>query len=262
MQIGNTFVTIDKKKAALIKYGLLGVGCVVLAPVALLLLKGLIALLVAAGVAVSTIFLAPALAQRLAVQRVKMEVEEATKNPIETLEIEYNQMESEAKSFEKEVKAFAAEADSFEQQTEDFKREFPQDAPMFEKQLSAYRQLQEFKEVKFKQALADLKNMAGVVKRAKALWKMSQATERMNKLAGARDEDVFARIRRETALDSVRTATNASFAEVRVALLKTVEQVSAPQQALGQPTDAAMQALTQATMQQQVQQVARVGVDR
>jgi hypothetical protein len=257
MQIGNTIVTVDKKKAATIKWAIIGVCCVVAAPVAMVVLKGVLALAAAGLIACGSIFFGPVLAQKMAVQRVKQEIQEATKNPIETLELEYNQMESEAKQFEAEVKTFAAEADSFAQQTQDFKKEFPEDAPMFEKQLAAYRDLQTVKETAFQQALADLQKMAGVVKRAKALWKMSQSTQRMNAIAGARDEDVFARIRRETALDSVRTATNASFAQVRVELLKTVQSVAPQQAALGAPTDNAMAAL-----QQGVQQAQQVPVNR
>jgi hypothetical protein len=254
MQIGNTVVTTDAKKAAVIKWSIIGVCCVIAAPVALFLLKGVLALGAAALCLAFGVLLGPGIAQKLAVRRVAMEVKTASENPIETLQLEYNAMEGDAKNFEKEIKAFAAECDSFEQQTEEFKRDFPADAPMFEKQLDAYRKLQSYKETKFQQALADLKNMAGVVKRAKALWAMAQSTERMNKVAGARQEDVFARIRQETALDSVRNSTNQSFAEVRVALLKTIDQVTPPQQALGQPTGAAMQAL-----QNGQQQAAQIG---
>jgi uncharacterized membrane-anchored protein YhcB (DUF1043 family) len=257
MQIGNTVVTVDAKKAAVIKWSIIGVCCVVAAPLAIVLLKGVLALGAAALCLAFGVLIGPGIADKMAIQRIKMAVDDAEKNPIENLQNEYNQMELDAKQFEKEVTAFAAEADSFDQQTQDFKKEFPADAPMFDKQLKAYRDLQVYKEQAFQQALSDLKNMAGVVKRAKALWKMSQATERMNKLAGARDEDVFARIRKETALDSVRTATNASFAQVRVALLKTVETATPPQQALGAPTDAAMQAL-----QSGQEQAAQIGQAR
>jgi hypothetical protein len=222
---------VNQKKAALIKWAIIGACCVVAAPAALMVLKGVVALAVAGVVGAGSIFFAPVVAQRMAIQRVKMEVRSAEENPIETLQNEYVQMQKDAESFEKEVTAFAAEVDSFAQQTQEYKKEYPDDAKLFEDQLTAMRTLQTYKEGKFKQAQADLHTFDGVVKRAKAMWKMALSAKRMNEIAGRQSVDVFSQIRKDTSLDTVRQATYQSFAEVRTALLKKVDMPGAGGQA-------------------------------
>lgn len=226
---------VNQKKAALIKWAIIGACCVVAAPAALMVLKGVVALAVAGVVGAGSIFFAPVVAQRMAIQRVKMEVRSAEENPIETLQNEYIQMQKDADSFEKEVTAFAAEVNSFAQQTQEYKKEYPDDAKLFEDQLTAMRSLQAYKEEKFKQAQADLHTFDGVVKRAKAMWKMALSAKRMNEIAGRQSVDVFSQIRKDTSLDAVRQATYQSFAEVRTALLKKVDMPAAAQAQLAAP---------------------------
>lgn len=237
MQIGNTIVTVDKKKAATIKWLIIGTCCVLAAPAALFILKGVIALAAAGLIAAGSIFFAPVVAQKMAVQRIKMEVKDAQENPIETLKSEYAQMQQDYNQFEAQVTQFGAEVANFAQQTNEFKREYPDDAKLFEEQLAAHQALQADKEEKFKQAGIDLKTFAGVVKRAEAMWRMAASSKRMSELAGKQAGDVFSQIRKETSLDTVRQATYESFSAVRTSLLKTASPIGhVSQGALPQPT--------------------------
>jgi hypothetical protein len=221
-------VEIDQKKAKLIKFAIIGACCIVAAPAALVVLKGVIALAVAGAVAAGSIFFAPVIAHKMSIQRIKAVVKDAEENPIETLQAEYIQMKEDADQFQQEVTSYAAEVSNFAQQTREFAGEYPEDARMFEEQLAAYQANQAFKEEKYKQALADLRTFEGVVKRAKAMWKMALSSKRMSEVDGRQSGDVFSQIRKETSLDAVRMATYQSFAEVRTALLKKDVPASLP----------------------------------
>ena len=223
---------VDRKKATIITWALIIACCAIAAPAALFILKGLFALAIAGAVAVGGIFFAPIIGHKLAIQQIKAVVSDAEQNPIENLQSEFLQMQQDVKRFESEVRSFAADVSSFAQQTSEFKRDYPDDAKMFEDQLTAYRELQTFKEAKFKQAVKDLDTFSGVVRRAKAMWTMALSSKRMNELAGHQTGDVFSQIRKETSLDAVRKATYESFAEVRTALLQKVDTTPPAQQAM------------------------------
>ena len=74
---------------------------------------------------------------------------------------------------------------------------------------------------------------------------MSQAAAELNKAAGMEDDDVYAKIKAETAIESFQLSLNRSFAELELALMEeqqTSAGVSSPSgvvaQSLGQPVQA------------------------
>jgi hypothetical protein len=221
-------VEIDEKKARLIKYAILGVCFAVAAPVALAVLKGVVALAVAGAITTGSIFFAPVIARKMAIQRIKAVVAEAQKNPIETLQAEFIQMQADVNELETGVKEYGAAVSDFEQQTSEYRSKYPEDARLFEDQLAAVKAEQEIREEKYQVAVTDLGKMADVVERAKALWKMAKVSERMNEIEGRKSEDVFARISVETSLETVRQAAHKSVAEARIALLKKNAQGAQP----------------------------------
>ena len=121
---------------------------------------------------------------------------------------------------------------NFESKTELFEKQYPDDAPRFRQQLDTMKQLLSFREGRYKQVQAELKNFASAIDRAKAMWDMSQAAQQMNKLAGRQASDTFEQIKTDVAVDSVMRSVNKAFSEMETSLMDNPEVKQAQQQAV------------------------------
>ena len=218
-------------KVKLIKWAIIIAGVAIAAPAALFILKGVIALVTAAVIGLGAIYFAPVVAMKFANQKVKMIVQEAQANPIETL---INQLaeKRQAQKFADSITAFRTEVKNFESKTELFEKQYPDDAPRFRQQLDTMKQLLSFREGRYKQVQAELKNFASAIDRAKAMWDMSQAAQQMNKLAGRQASDTFEQIKTDVAVDSVMRSVNKAFSEMETSLMDNPEVKQAQQQAV------------------------------
>ncbi|MBC8831687.1 hypothetical protein IAI13_35805, partial [Escherichia coli] len=70
--------------------------------------------------------------------------------------------------FADSITAFRTEVKNFENKTELFEKQYPDDAPRFRSQLDTMKQLLAFREGRYKQVQAELKNFASAIDRAKA----------------------------------------------------------------------------------------------
>lgn len=220
------------KKAKLAKWAVIAVGVVVIAPAALLLLKGIIALAVAGVVGLGAIYLGPVIEMKLKNVKVKMVVAEAQTNPIETL---YNQLFTKreaASNFLSKITDFRTEIKNFQDKVAGFSKQYPEDAPRFAQQLETMQQLLEFREKRYRQLMDELDKFAKAIERAKAMWEMSQAAQQMNKIAGQQTGDVFEQIKTDAAIDSVMSSVNKAFSQMETALLDNQEVKQAQQAAL------------------------------
>jgi hypothetical protein len=225
MSNGNTFVepTSNKTKVRIIKWAIIGLCIAVGAPLAILLIKGLVGLIVAAVLGLAAINLAPVIAMKFANQKVKMIVTEAETNPIETLYNELNEKRQAAEKFKDSITAFRTEVRNFEQKTSVFKQQYPEDAGRFESQLETMNKHLAFREGRYKQVQQEMQRFSDAIERAKALWDMSQSAQRMNKIAGMQSSDTFAQIKTDAALDSVMNSVNKAFSEMETSLMENSE---------------------------------------
>ncbi|MPV56231.1 hypothetical protein CFB46_26980 [Burkholderia sp. HI2761] len=219
-------------KVKLIKWAIIIAGVAIAAPAALFILKGMIALITAGVIGLGAIYLAPVVAMKFANQKVKMIVEEAQANPIETLINQLAEKRQAAQKFADSITAFRTEVKNFEGKTELFEKQYPDDAPRFRSQLDTMKQLLAFREGRYKQVQAELKNFASAIDRAKAMWDMSQAAQQMNKLAGRQAADTFEQIKTDVAVDSVMRSVNKAFSEMETSLMDNPEVKQAQQQAV------------------------------
>ncbi|MPV66522.1 hypothetical protein [Burkholderia sp. BE17] len=219
-------------KAKLIKWAIIIAGVAIAAPAALFILKGMVALITAGVIGLGAIYFAPVVAMKFANQKVKMIVEEAQSNPIETLINQLAEKRQAAQKFADSITAFRTEVKNFENKTELFEKQYPDDAPRFRSQLDTMKQLLAFREGRYKQVQAELKNFATAIDRAKAMWDMSQAAQQMNKLAGRQTADTFEQIKTDVAVDSVMRSVNKAFSEMETSLMDNPEVKQAQQQAL------------------------------
>jgi predicted nuclease with TOPRIM domain len=220
------------RKAKIAKWLVIAAGVAVAAPAALLLLKGLLALIVAGVVGLSAIYLGPVVEMKLRNAKVKLIVAEAQSNPIETLLNQLADKRRAAADFADRITEFRTEVKNFQDKVATFEKQYPDDAPRFRSQLQTMQQLLHFREDRYKQVNAELENFAHAIDRAKAMWDMSQAAQRMNKVAGQQSGDTFEQIKTDASIDSVMKSVNMAFSQMETALLDNPEVKQAQQAAI------------------------------
>jgi hypothetical protein len=229
---------INKEKY--IKWGIIAVAVAVLAPVAWMAVSGMLGLALAGSIGLIGINGAPVLAQKLAnaksraldaeaTEHIEKVSDAAARNPIETLIDQSMEKRQASDHFRGAITMFRTEVKNFETQIIGFAKEYPEDVARFQTQLDAMNKLLKFREDRYKQLQVELDNFDTAIKRAQAMWKMSQAAQKMNKLAGMEIGDPFEKIKADSAINSVMTSMNKAFAEMETALLDNPELQKANQ---------------------------------
>lgn len=205
--------------------GALAVGFLV-GPFIFVAIKGLIGLVIAAGVSLVAINFTPWFAAKVANWRLKALKHEASKNPIETLQNEYQSRQQALVSFEQSIKAFSAEVIGFKEKLAGFKKSYPAEAPRFDEQFSQMQALLNSRKEKYKLAHQNLSVFDGEISKAKAIWEMAQAAAAMNRLAGVDEAQFLAKIQVETALDSVQKSMSIAFSDLEISLLEEPDKAA------------------------------------
>lgn len=201
--------------------GLLGV-CLILGPMATTLAAGGMALagLIAGAAGLFTVIkFIPWFALKVGNARLKAIKAEAAKNPVETLQNDYQKRQTALGEFRQKIVDFSAEVSNFADKLVDFNKKFPAEAAKFKEQLSKMKQLLQLRQRKYQQAQDNLASYELEIQKAGAIWDMGQAAAKMNEAAGMTEEDFLAKIQVETALNSIQTNLNAAFADLEISLL-------------------------------------------
>lgn len=235
--------------ATLVKWGVIGVTAAVIAPLAWMAVTGIAGLMIAGGLILVGTNAAPWLALKAAnmryraldaerVQHIEKVTAAAETNPIETLIQQSQEKRQASDQFRTAITVFRTEVKNFADQIAGFAKEYPEDVARFKIQLDAMNKLLKFREDRYKQLQSELDNFDSAIKRAQAMWKMSQAAQKMNKLAGVELGDPFEKIKADSAINSVMTSMNKAFAEMETALLdnKEVQQATLMVENNPQPT--------------------------
>lgn len=229
-----------QKIAMLIRWGIILAVGVGVAPFVYMAIKGLVGLALAVGVGLLGVNVAPVLSLKLAnwkyraldaerVEHVEKVSSAAAANPIETLILQSQQKRQASDQFKNAITMFRTEVKNFADQIAGFAKEYPDDVARFNVQLDAMNKLLKFREDRYRQLQVELDNFDAAIKRATAMWKMSQAAQKMNKLAGVEMGDPFEKIKADSAINSVMTSMNKAFAEMETALLDNKEVQQAVQ---------------------------------
>lgn len=225
--------TIEQKKAQMTKYakwGIIGVFAAVLAPVAWLAVTGIAGIMVALGMVALGQAVAPVLALKLTnakyraldaekVSHIEKVVEAASENPIETVQLQYDQKIANLNKFANGITEFRTEIKNYEGTVKEVIREYPEEAEAAEKQLNFMRAGLKSREEKYEAVKIELDKLAATIRKMQSMWKLAMATQRMNKLAGMNTGDEFARIKTEAAVDSVMSNVNKAFAEMETEVM-------------------------------------------
>ena len=234
--------------AKMVKFGLVGLFCVVAAPVAWMAVTGIAGMLAALGVAAVGYNLAPVVALKLAnakyraldserVSHIIKVQDAAAENPIETLQLEYDSRVKSTDRFAQGITDFRTEIKNYADQVKQFETEYPDDAQNFRDQLLAMKSNLAAREEKYKTVQAELVKFDNTIKRMRAMWKMAIATQKMNRLAGMNTGDEFARIKTEAAVDSVMSGVNKAFAEMETELMVNKKTAAAPAALENRPSE-------------------------
>lgn len=210
----------NQKMATALKWGLGLVAAAVIAPFIFLTVKGLVGLALAGAVGLAIINGAPVLSSLLANWKVKGIKAVATANPVEQLQNVLMERQRALTNFAEQITEFASRVRQFESKLAGFKRQFPGEADKFDEQAAAMNRLLANRRARYDDVRQQLIAFEMEVKKADAIWQMSQAAAELHKAAGMDGEDVYAKIKAETALESVEMSLNRSFAQLETALLE------------------------------------------
>jgi len=238
-----------QKFITIAKWGVIVAACAVALPVVFFGALGMIGILIAGGIGLVGINAAPVVALKLAnmkyraldaerVEHIEKVSNAAAVNPIETLIQQSMEKRQASDQFKQAITIFRTEVKNFADQIAGFAKEYPDDVARFQTQQDAMNKLLKFREDRYKQLQVELDNFDAAIKRAQAMWKMSQAAQKMNKLAGMEIADPFEKIKADSAINSVMTSMNKAFAEMETALMdnKEVQQATLMVENNPQPT--------------------------
>jgi methyl-accepting chemotaxis protein len=208
-----------KRIETIVKVLGLGVVGFLVAPIIFATIQGLIGLVIAAGISFTVINFIPYFAMKVANWRLKALKAEASKNPVETLQNEYAKKQAALGQFKENIRIFAGQVLSFADQVKQYVKDGLEDADVYTQQLGKMKQILQLRQQKYNEAQEMLTEFAETIERTDRKWKMACAAAAMNEAAGEIEGDVFDKICIETALDSVQSKLNQSFADLEIALM-------------------------------------------
>lgn len=212
------------------KWGIGIAAAVVVSPLAYVIIKGTVGLVVAGVAGLAVVHGAPYLSMKFANWKIKAIKAEARENPIETMENLLIAKRQAFKEFKVNVETAVTARNGFKTKIEEFAKKYPARAKEFQDQLARMNDLVERK----KRALGDAERMLedgkNKLDEMKAYWDMSQAAQAANKAAGMDTGDLYERMKADTACDAVFESMNRAFAEMEVAASLDVSTAEKPQE--------------------------------
>ena len=204
-----------------------GLGILVIAPLTTTLLWGLLGLaaIIAGGaIGLAAIAFAPVFSMKLANARIKAIMAEAEKNPIETMIAIDIARTKELAEKDQNLEDWDTELANYDDEVVDMKKQYPEEAGKYE---SISREMHEALEAARKEQAAarqDLSEFEQAIKKAKMLYKMALAAQRVTAFSKSAEEKVMQNIKTEVAFDSVRSNLNRSFARLDTAMARRQER--------------------------------------
>lgn len=228
---------------------LLGVGVAgfLFAPFAIATLGGIIGLGGVIIVGTIGVNMLPWFSVKVANWKLKALKHEAAKNPIETVENEYQKRQVALGQFKESVESYHGKLKSFEQKAEEFAERFPHRATQYTEQLEQMKSLGRAKVKAYNDAKKKLGEFHQKIEEKRAEWEMFLALNEMRDAASV-GEDFQSKLMVDTAFRAVQDSLNTSFSELELILVEDEPaRVSAPKQpaaALPAPQGNPMQART------------------
>jgi len=210
-----------RKVATVLKW--LG-GMVVVAaisPITFLAAKGALGLLAfgaAAGVGIIGLKLAPLIGMKVSNLVVKGVIAEAEANPIETMENLKIEKTKELQEATKNIVEFEAEVGNFDDQVQEFAQQYPDDTPKFRQIAEKMHEALANQKAKHDEMEENLADLSARIERARAIYKMALAAQKVTAFSKSAEQIVFAEIREKVAFEAVKKKMNMASAALNMAL--------------------------------------------
>lgn len=213
--------------AKIVKWGSVGAVAlfiVAIAPLLFKLMAALAAMAVTGTIAGITIAAAPVWSMKFANWKLQKILEEASRNPIPTLENELLARKTALGQGAKRLGEALGHVESFVTQAEDAGRKHPDLAARWQARAERARGLGESKKKAFARAEQSVLLFEQEVEQARVEWGLILSEAAMNKSLNVIAGDPLSHLKARTALESVTNQMNQAFANMEVELLRQTTQ--------------------------------------
>lgn len=211
-------MNLDARKQRLSKWTtiiLIGLAALIVSPLIFLVVKGIVGVAIAGVVGLAAITMAPVVGMKFANWKLRAIKNEATKNPIETMEASLINDRGILDRCQNGLTTFAGQVRGFEREVVETIREYPEDATTLNESLASMKKMLETKTIKYKIAIDAFKEKENAIKKAGRMWKMSQQAQAVFDSAGVSGEDdLLNKIKLDTAFDSVNSSLDKALAQL------------------------------------------------
>lgn len=244
--------TIDpraRRWGAIAKYAaLLAIGFAV-APFIWIAIGGLLGMLVAGVICLGAWMLLPWIEAKAQNLRLKLIKAEASKNPVETLQNDLRDKTVALDQRKTAIEKLNGQIRTFADKVEDIKSRYgPQDGGYLKlsADLSDLRKVAANRAEKWKQARQQLERYSEEIDRAGMIWDAGQAAAAARETSGLSEDEFYAKLRAETAFDSIQNSYNEALASLDTSLMegdadRRVIDVTPAQAALPAATGSALE---------------------
>lgn len=225
-----------------VKYGGIVLGVILITPIAIGFINGAITLMVACivgAIGFGLIGLAPVAALKFANFKERAIQEEnvdninkiksaAQENPIPTLYLDLSNRQKEAADFEDRVAKNDALYKKNIRKTNEFIKQYSENDPAIttlKEQLQLHEQAIKAQVAQLDVVKKSVSQYESTVKRADDLWEISKGIQEANEIL-ENQQDIFSRIRKDTALDAVENSVNLAFSQMRMSLVGKEKDVT------------------------------------
>jgi hypothetical protein len=184
-------------------------------------ITGMLGLIVAGAIATVAWAATPAIESAAINLRLKLIKQEAARNPIETLQAEYMRRSQLLDERKNAIERFDAKVHTFGDKLAGFKRDYPADAPKYQETYDKMLLLLKRQGDQWRLANKQLHDFNGVIDRAKALYAMACAANEAKGASGLDQDEFYASLKTETALDSITDGMNTAFSQLDTLILES-----------------------------------------
>lgn len=218
----NQLSTDVKKKNIILASKVAGVGIVsfVIAPLVFVAIQGLMGLIVVGVIVIAGINLVPLFVDYMANMKLVGIKWMASKNPVETLQLDYAKREEALSNYLVSIRNFNASILTFQGKYKKFTMQYPEEKEKFDGILKNMQELYAERVAKYKDAEKSLAQYNLDIQKASSIWDMSVEAGKMNAAAGFDRNDAIEKIKEQTSFDSIEQNMNSAFADLQTSLIQ------------------------------------------
>jgi hypothetical protein len=211
-------------------YGFGVVAAAILAPMAFLALEGVLAIVAAVFVLFLVANFAPVVGDYIAVKRIQAIKAVAEANPIETMQDLYAEKVAEFQRQEAAVTEFDTQFRNVSDLVDGLKKTDPDEATQYAAMRDQMKTGLDELRAEQQAAQGELMNAKSTIAKMQRIWNVACAMNKALAASASAQSQVFAQMRQDVAIDTVRTNLNRAFANLNTAVerRRNAQMFSAP----------------------------------